>query len=82
MTGEERLMLRMALQWAPYGGPPAELLFTEFGMEEDVFWHRFGSVVSARARVPQSLSLEDRILVGRACAYERGGRRLQVGPSA
>jgi hypothetical protein len=42
-------MVDLALRWLPYGGPPSEKIFVEFGVTPTVFAQRVRRVLRSRA---------------------------------
>ncbi|SED02200.1 hypothetical protein [Rhodococcus koreensis] len=40
MTREEEQLLRLAVIWRPYGGPPEETVFERFGVGRSTFDER------------------------------------------
>ncbi|MFC9789726.1 hypothetical protein [Rhodococcus sp. NPDC127528] len=44
MTRDERELLRLALIWQPYGGPPEETVFERFGVGRSTFDKRVRAV--------------------------------------
>jgi hypothetical protein len=45
----EREILDFIRSWAPYGGPPADEVWTEFGMSHDQLMDRVQQIVSQEA---------------------------------
>jgi hypothetical protein len=70
MDTNERHVLRYVLSWAPYGGPPADETFIEFGITTSVLRERFSRIVNRELTETGARSYEDRLLIAEARAYE------------
>lgn len=46
MDATDRHLLRFVLSWAPYGNPPADQAFCEFGMTLQVLLERFETLAA------------------------------------
>lgn len=44
MTREERELLRLAVIWRPYGGPPEETVFERYGVDRATFDERVKAI--------------------------------------
>lgn len=70
MDTNARHVLRYVLSWAPYGGPPADDTFIEFGVTTSVLRERFSGIVNRELTEAGARSHEDHLLIARARAYE------------
>jgi hypothetical protein len=47
LDGYDRRMVEMVVNWAPYGGPPDEEVWVEFGIPRDLLIERVTAIVGA-----------------------------------
>lgn len=64
LGGYERRMLEMFVIWSPYGGPPDDEVWMEFGISSDLLVERVTAIVSCCFR--EFVCKEDRYLLLRA----------------
>lgn len=59
----DRQVLRFVLAWLPYGRPPAEEIFCEFGVDANRLSELFTSALGDAVARTQALSRDDRQLL-------------------
>jgi hypothetical protein len=72
---QDRRLLEFVLAWAPYGGPPADEIFCEFGCSRTRLDEQFQQIMTAVVDQLTSLPRADRRLVERARSLRRVGAR-------
>jgi hypothetical protein len=78
MDTYDRHMLCFALAWAPYGGPPDDETFCEFGLTPEALLQRVRTICAAAATRERHLPAPDRTLLARvrhACLDDEAGIR-------
>jgi hypothetical protein len=71
----DRRIVKYVLMWAPYGRPPDEDVFPEFGMTGHQLWVRFTAIVSNLTSRDGDLDELDRALIARARTVAPPARR-------
>lgn len=47
---EDDLVVNLAVEWLPYGGPPVEEIWVRFGLKGHKYWNRVLALVTVKAR--------------------------------
>ena len=47
---EDDLIIYLAVNWLPYGGPPIEIVWVSFGLTKLQYWRRVHDLATQRAR--------------------------------
>ena len=45
---EDQMLVALAVEWLPYGGPPAEHIWERFGINTEHYWHRLCYLLTLR----------------------------------
>ncbi len=45
---EDQLLVALAVEWLPYGGPPADQIWERFGISAEHYWHRLCYLLTLR----------------------------------
>ncbi|ART67311.1 hypothetical protein BTO20_00675 [Mycobacterium dioxanotrophicus] len=61
----DRRILTFILLWAPFGEPPDDEVFEQFGLRKDLLMKRFAEIAS-RECLATAVSDDDHVLIGRA----------------
>lgn len=64
LDGYERRIVEMFVFWSPYGGPPEDEVWIEFGISNDLLLERVTTIVSGGFK--EFVRKEDRYLLLRA----------------
>lgn len=77
----DRHIVEFVLKWAPYGWPPENETFIEFGLHAEELQKRFWSILRAMRTQVRSLDNFDRNLLARACTFGPSSCHPSLGPA-